>query len=391
MTNVSVPFRFFVTRTGFILLICCSVVIYELILTFRAGLLSHSVSHFVEFPSTFTLYTQESSHFGLISNNINQPSPNSTTTTTSMMIISTEQITQSGNSSLVTQNASTSHVETGRNGTMSSISLEEGELEEKSIEIDEDETRLAQKELEEINAVEFDPNAAPIVHDKNSTGSGPEKDSEIDRSREQAQGFRGIPFGYDQNGYNVTRISFLLLRVMRSFNIHSVVEFPCSNTLHWMPALVERLDFEVTNFKYIGLDTHYEDYLRCKKAFEHVSGNLQFDMVTISRRMKLPEADLFFSLDGMQRWGLSSSWFVLHSLRRSGIRNAMFTNNPGVLNTGQKNTSFVNVRRPPFHLLSPQKAIRNIVKQDDENTDPDAIPHKVLYFYQVDKMRPGVI
>jgi len=58
--------------------------------------------------------------------------------------------------------------------------------------------------------------------------------------------FRGIQVGSDGmlDGVNVSKVSFMLYRVIKTYGIRSMVDIPCYSNRNWMPKLLERLDYE---------------------------------------------------------------------------------------------------------------------------------------------------
>ncbi|KAA8499252.1 hypothetical protein FVE85_6837 [Porphyridium purpureum] len=273
-----------------------------------------------------------------------------------------------------------------------------------------DEAALAAREKEEELAADIDALPA-VLANASLSAEGDEQQQQILQLQRDRQ-FRGLRVqGYDPWGVNVTRVSYMIFRVMRMYKLTSLIDFPCSTTRHYMAYLAERLDFELQDFKYYALDVGYEEMRSCKLAFEEASVtglSSQFDLITISDRMMYPKADLLFSFDGFQKWGPKAAMIALKALRRSQVPYVMFTNNPGAV--GNLEPGLINVRRAPFHFDGPTKAIRNIMREEDERdakvaedlaSGNDSVSNaaqnpmdpsiKVLYMYDINHMRPGLV
>lgn len=60
--------------------------------------------------------------------------------------------------------------------------------------------------------------------------------------------------GSMQRGVNVTRLSYAVYKIMRLFQLKSLIDYPSGAHAQWMPAMVSRLEFETPAFKYHGMD-----------------------------------------------------------------------------------------------------------------------------------------
>eukprot|EP00180_Rhodochaete_pulchella_P001979 Plantae.Rhodophyta-Rhodochaete_pulchella.ctg29863.p2 GENE.Plantae.Rhodophyta-Rhodochaete_pulchella.ctg29863~~Plantae.Rhodophyta-Rhodochaete_pulchella.ctg29863.p2 ORF type:complete len:187 (+),score=40.99 Plantae.Rhodophyta-Rhodochaete_pulchella.ctg29863:122-682(+) len=184
------------------------------------------------------------------------------------------------------------------------------------------------------------------------------------------------------NGEDVTQMSFMLFRIIMTYSIKSMVDMPCHTTVHWMPQLLQRLDFEVLGFQYYGVDTTDEFVAKCKSVVGEY-GTPEFAVRHPAKKEYLPEADMAFSWDGIQTWGIRPAWLFFKGLRHSNIKYVLFCNNPGINNLKHQGRGVVNVRRPPFHFSEAVKVISNI-SVDEERP-------KQMLFYDLDSVRPGII
>lgn len=176
---------------------------------------------------------------------------------------------------------------------------------------------------------------------------------------------------------NTAHLSKMFLKLAKNYNIKSVVDIPCRNSLKFMPALLDKLDFEVPGFKYYCVDTEKESQKDIAHMFSD-AGSPEFIHLNPATASMLPKTDLVFLWDGPQDWGVTTFWsFVMH-LRQVRPKYILVTNNPGVLN-GERD-DIVNLRKQPFHFNQATRVINNVW---DGNTQ------KQLLFYEIKHIRRG--
>lgn len=161
--------------------------------------------------------------------------------------------------------------------------------------------------------------------------------------------FKGIDKGMIE-GTNVTHLSYMVFKLIKSYDVKSVVDMPCRNTHEWFPQLLPRLDFEVPGFRYYCVDSEQHSQDDIRGAFSD-AGSPQFLHIRPEEASNLPNADLVFSWDGPQQWGVKRTWAFFTAMREVRPKYIMITNNPGVLNTNDER-GLLNLRKQPFHVSS---------------------------------------
>lgn len=190
--------------------------------------------------------------------------------------------------------------------------------------------------------------------------------------------FRGIELGL-VGETNISRLSYMTFKLIKAYNIKSMVDIPCHNTVKWMPRLLERLDYEIVGFKYYCVTENGKVLKSLKRKFgEH--GNPEFKRIAPEESRFLPQADLVFTWDGLQEWGVKRSWTFFNGLREVRPKYVILSNNPGTANTHSQRR-FLNVRKQPFHFSQAMRVVSNM-------TSPHAEP-KQLLLYELKKIRKG--
>ncbi|KAI0566725.1 S-adenosyl-L-methionine-dependent methyltransferase [Gracilaria domingensis] len=147
---------------------------------------------------------------------------------------------------------------------------------------------------------------------------------------------------------NVTHIRYMIFKIIKANKIRSVVDMPCGNSLQWFPHLLERIDFELGDFKYYCVDTESERLDELKQHFGE-AGNPEFLSMKADGAHGLPKVDLVFSWGGPQQWGVRNTWAFFTALRSVRPKFLMITNNPTVTNTNDRDGT-LNLRKQPFHV-----------------------------------------
>lgn len=146
---------------------------------------------------------------------------------------------------------------------------------------------------------------------------------------------------------NVTHLSMMLLKIIKSYNIRSMVDIPCRNTLDFVPTLLNQLDFEIAGFKYYCVDTANEEHEDIAHLFGD-AGSPDIIHMRADKTSRMPKTDLVFSWNGPQDWGVTSTWTFFTNLRQIRPKYLLITNNPGENNGDKPNV--VNLRKQPFHV-----------------------------------------
>lgn len=170
--------------------------------------------------------------------------------------------------------------------------------------------------------------------------------------------FRGVDAGV-VDGVNVTHLSYMVYKLIKTNAVASLVDMPCRTTVGWMPAVVQRLQFELaTGFKYFCVDADQRSHGDLQRAYAHADG-VEFLHFTPAEEGKMPTADMVFSYRGLQRWGVKNSWAFFKTVRESAPRLVLFTNSPGLENLSQT-PNVLNVRKAPFHFGLSKRVISSL-------------------------------
>lgn len=159
--------------------------------------------------------------------------------------------------------------------------------------------------------------------------------------------FRGIEGGVKE-GTNITHLSYMMLKLIKTYKIRSMVDMPCRNNLEWFPELLSQIDFEVLGFKYYCVDSDERSQDDIRHLFSD-AGSPEFMSITPEEAHQLPYTDLVFCHDGPQEWGIQKAWTFFSALRRVRPKYVMVTNNPGEMNH-PSGAGVVNLRKQPFHV-----------------------------------------
>jgi hypothetical protein len=169
--------------------------------------------------------------------------------------------------------------------------------------------------------------------------------------------FRGIEGGIVDHA-NITHLSYMVFKLIKKHRITSVIDMPCRNTLHWFPALLHRLDYEIMNFKYYCVDTENGSLDDIRHLFGD-AGSPELMQMIPGESAGLPKTDLIFSWNGPQQWGVGRTWSFFNGIRDLRPKHLMFTNNPGANNDGSAR-GLLNVRKQPFHVRFQRQRLPHI-------------------------------
>lgn len=206
-----------------------------------------------------------------------------------------------------------------------------------------------------------------------------EERGNVDGGHHDGQVIPGVPIpGGESDGTNVTHLTYMLTKMIKTYKIRSVVDMPCRNTLHWFPELLNKLDFEVAGFKYYCVDTHSKSHEDIAHLFGE-EGSPEFIHIRPDESRVLPKVDLVFSWDGPQQWGVRATWAFFTGLREMRPKYVMVSNNPGAANS--ERIGLLNLRKQPFHFAQAMRVISHVF-------DPEK-GKKQMLLYEMDGIRRG--
>jgi len=194
--------------------------------------------------------------------------------------------------------------------------------------------------------------------------------------------FHGVPAQPHQKTDDVTRLSFMLWRVIKTYHIKSMVDVPCRAHGSWMPQLLARLDYDLPDFHYTCVDASPRVVKGARAAVgDLVDGHF---LVRDWWARRLPPADLVFAWRGLDTAPAEHVHRLLSAVPASGAKYLLLgsadTHNDGHgagAAGGKKWVPPINFRKAPFRL--PQHPMR-VIK---EVTLPSAAHSRSLLLYQV--------
>lgn len=183
---------------------------------------------------------------------------------------------------------------------------------------------------------------------------------------------------------NITYLSFMLYRLIKTHDIKSVVDVPCTQSILWLPDLLQRLEFEIPHFHYRCIVPNDEYLVDAVLRFKDLSSTTVVKDTTFWTAI-LPKADLAVSWYGVGYVIPRISWQLLKSVRQSQTKYIIVPNHPKVKSNPSSETKHgrVNVRKPPYLFDEPFRVVKNL--------SVSAGSPKELMMYKVDAVRKGVI
>lgn len=200
--------------------------------------------------------------------------------------------------------------------------------------------------------------------------------------------FRGV-LRNEENAHlfesdNVTHLSFMLYRLIKTHQISSVLDVPCSASTIWIPELLKILEFEVPGFHYRCIVPN-DQYL-----VEGVLRFKDFSSATIVKDVnawasKLPRADLALVWYGFGYMPPQRAWKLIKALHKSKTKYVVVPNYPDVSHNPGSASKYghVNVRRAPYRFDEPLRVVNNM--------SGDSSIRKQLFLYDLERIRPAIL
>lgn len=173
---------------------------------------------------------------------------------------------------------------------------------------------------------------------------------------------------------NITQISYMLYRLIRTHRISSIADIPCIHNLAWMPAVLHQIEFITPGFRFICVVRTPAERERAQAAFGHGS-SAEFFVMREFWRAKLPEVDLAFLWNVIGFMSPQRSWALIKGIRRGGTKYLLLPNYPDLRNNPAAGThhGHVNVRRAPYRFTEALRVFNNV------STDADISKQMLLY------------
>lgn len=179
----------------------------------------------------------------------------------------------------------------------------------------------------------------------------------------------------DTHHDNLTKVSYMLFRLIRTHSMKSLLDASCLSTMPWMPVLLHYVEFEVPGFKYTCVVGSEEDENLVRERFP-ASSSLDILVLSNIRTRKIPAADLAFLWNVVGFLSPGRSWQLLKALRQANVKYVVFQNFPKL----KKNSSYgsakglINVRRPPYRFAEPLRVFHNMT------INPEAVSKQMLLY-----------
>jgi hypothetical protein len=179
---------------------------------------------------------------------------------------------------------------------------------------------------------------------------------------------------------NLTRVSYMMYRLIKTHHIASLVDIPCTNTLHWMPQVLHYLDFEVPGFRYTCVVPTEADRELAQASFGE-QASPEYLVAREYWRLKLPATDMAFLWNILGFIPPQQSWALLKSVRQAQTKYVVLPNYPQLRNNPATGTHHgrVNVRRAPYRFAEALRVFNNI--------STSAKITKQMLFYDTEHLR----
>lgn len=215
-----------------------------------------------------------------------------------------------------------------------------------------------------------------------------EQDDASRTENELSGEFRGVLKTPDNahlfNDDNITHLSFMVYRLVKTHKISSLVDIPCKWSMFWMPELVQRLEFEIPGFRYSCIVAENKDRIEALYRFRDLDSiEIIYDSSYWATQM--PSMDLALTWHSLGFLSPKNSWQLLKALRKSGTKYVIVPNYPGLLHNPGVATKHgrINVRRAPYRFDEALRVIQNV-------SIHQAVRKQIL-FYDLEGIRLGVL
>lgn len=185
-----------------------------------------------------------------------------------------------------------------------------------------------------------------------------------------------------QDGYNITRVSQMLLRVIITQNVRSMVVVSCGKHMSWMGRFLEGTSEQLPKpFVFYCVDNSKRAVSQAEDVVGEIEGvNTNF----IERQfwsVPLPRADLLFSWDGLSGLSLLHAHKMLDTVIKQGHHKfVLLGSTPSTKQNSDR--APLNLRRTPFSYSRPVKMYKELYS-DGSLKGVD----KQLYLYEASKMK----
>lgn len=179
-------------------------------------------------------------------------------------------------------------------------------------------------------------------------------------------------------GHNITRVSFMMLRVIVTYKIRSMVDVPCGAHSQWMGAFLVGASHRLPKpFLYYCVDEHQSVLKDAENQMPDVDGiNVNFIQRRISEE-PLPPADIVFSWDGLQDITVLRARALLDRVAQQGHHRYMLIASSPSIKRNTDDANALNLRRAPFSFGLPDRIFKDLSSKKLRN-----LPERQFYFYE---------
>lgn len=205
------------------------------------------------------------------------------------------------------------------------------------------------------------------------------------------EAFRGVGGVEKGSGENITKVTYMLFKLIREYKIKSMIDVPCRGHLKWMSHVLERVDYDEPEFHYFCMDTN-EEVLKTAKARVGDLGNAKFVNKKFWK-VGLPKADLLFAWSGLHKMRKESIYKMLKKVvKKKSTKYVLIGNYPDAKDDEAEDENeekakerdteedlHYNLRKHPFKFERPMRIISKLTEGD--------VPNKQMLMYETTKMR----
>lgn len=200
-----------------------------------------------------------------------------------------------------------------------------------------------------------------------------------------------------QHGEDIQRLSEMLTKLIRQYQITSLVDVPCRAHAHWMPQVLRDLSGRgnsqpVANFRYICVDTNQEvlSFLRKRLVENNVHRGSRFVLRKFWKE-GIPQGDMVFSWAGLDNMSEGNVLGFFRRLATSKGKHKLVVigshsgelvkkGDPDKIARFTSSGHPINVRKEPFSLAKPGRIIKDMSTNGND---------KQMYIYYPEKMFPS--
>lgn len=179
---------------------------------------------------------------------------------------------------------------------------------------------------------------------------------------------------------NVTKLSYMLYRLVQVHNVRRILDFWCEDSVAWLPQLLLYLDLELPGCRFFCVTRSQHGQSSTSKKLGDLCSP-EYLVHDEYWNIKFPEVDLVSLWNVFGRVGPLEEWNLTQKIGLSNSKYVVIPNYPHVRKNGATGSRHgrVNVRRAPYRFKEPLRVINNI-------SVAGAAP-KQLFFYEAENLR----